>query len=114
MLKVWCCLVLFVLLVQHSSSLSFQPKSGTLLFSTNLLLHNFNLFLIKFNAGLGSESWAEAIQQAQQFVANLTIEEKVSLATGVGWQKGPCVGNTPPISRVNFPGLCLEDSPTGM
>ncbi len=47
-------------------------------------------------------------------VASLTIQEKVALATGVGWENGVCVGNTPAISNVSFPGLCLEDSPTGM
>jgi beta-glucosidase len=54
------------------------------------------------------------MQQATQLIANLTIEEKVSLATGVGWAKGVCVGNTPAIPSINFPGLCLQDSPTGM
>lgn len=44
----------------------------------------------------------------------MTLAEKVSLATGVGWENGACVGNIAPISRVNFPGLCLEDSPTGV
>jgi len=58
--------------------------------------------------------WNSAIQKAIAFISNLTNTEKVSLATGVGWQKGPCVGNTPAISRMNFTGLCLQDSPLGV
>ena len=27
---------------------------------------------------------------------------------------GPCVGNLPAIPSINFPGLCLQDSPTGV
>ncbi|THH07422.1 hypothetical protein EW145_g3390 [Phellinidium pouzarii] len=33
---------------------------------------------------------------------------------GIGWMKGACVGNTPSISSINFPGLCIEDSPLGV
>lgn len=58
--------------------------------------------------------WTVAIQKAKSFVGNLTLEEKVNLATGIGWNNGPCVGNTPALSRVKFPGFCLEDSPTGV
>ncbi|KAJ6584239.1 glycosyl hydrolase family 3 C-terminal domain-containing protein [Mycena sp. CBHHK59/15] len=32
----------------------------------------------------------------------------------VGWENGHCVGNTPEISSISFPGLCLEDSPVGV
>jgi len=60
------------------------------------------------------DDWATAKQKAVTFVNKLSIEEKVALATGVGWQKGKCVGNTPAIDRVGYPGLCLEDSPTGV
>ncbi|KAI0067906.1 beta-glucosidase [Artomyces pyxidatus] len=52
--------------------------------------------------------------QATAAVAKLSLTDKVNLATGIGWQKGNCVGNTPPISSINFPGLCLEDSPLGV
>lgn len=30
------------------------------------------------------------------------------MVTGVD---GPCVGNIPPIDRLDFPGLCLQDGP---
>jgi beta-glucosidase len=80
--------------IQTVFSLSFVPRSGL--------------------KGLGGESWEEAIQQATQLIGNLSIEEKVSLATGVGWANGVCVGNTPAIPSISFPGLCLQDSPTGV
>ncbi|CAE6431419.1 unnamed protein product [Rhizoctonia solani] len=59
-------------------------------------------------------AWATAITKAKAAVAKLTLAEKVSLGTGVQWQKGHCVGNTPAISSINFPGLCLQDSPLGI
>lgn len=30
------------------------------------------------------------------------------------WEEGPCVGNTGSIPRLNFPALCLQDSPLGV
>ncbi|RPD81819.1 beta-glucosidase [Lentinus tigrinus ALCF2SS1-7] len=58
--------------------------------------------------------WAAAYTKAQTTVAKLSLSDKVNLATGVQWEKGPCVGNTPAISSINFPGLCLQDSPVGV
>jgi len=34
------------------------------------------------------DDWATAIKKAQTLVKTLTIEEQVSLATGIGWEKG--------------------------
>ncbi|KAJ1310905.1 hypothetical protein OPQ81_009420 [Rhizoctonia solani] len=61
-----------------------------------------------------TEAWSIAITKAKAAVAKLTLTEKVSLGTGVQWQKGHCVGNTPAIPSINFPGLCLQDSPLGV
>ncbi|KAL0257533.1 hypothetical protein SLS55_008347 [Diplodia seriata] len=52
--------------------------------------------------------WAGALEKAEAFLSNLTLEEKVSLLTGA---PGPCVGNIAPIPRVGFKGLCLQDGP---
>ncbi|KAJ7034682.1 glycoside hydrolase family 3 protein [Mycena alexandri] len=62
------------------------------------------------------QAWAGAYQEAKNKVAGFTIDEKVSVGTGVGWMGGRCVGNTPPIGEngTKFPGLCLEDSPLGI
>jgi hypothetical protein len=45
-------------------------------------------------------------------IATFTLEQKANISTGVGWEDGLCVGNTPPVG--DFPGLCLEDSPLGV
>ncbi|KAK9326806.1 glycosyl hydrolase family 3 N terminal domain-containing protein [Lipomyces starkeyi] len=60
-------------------------------------------------AGIG---WETAFAQADAFVANLTLEEKVTLLTGVA--QGPCIGNIAPIPRVDFYGLCLQDGPASI
>ncbi|KAK9350900.1 glycosyl hydrolase family 3 N terminal domain-containing protein [Lipomyces doorenjongii] len=57
-------------------------------------------------AGIG---WEIAFAKADAFVANLTLEEKVILLSGVA--QGPCIGNIAPIPRVGFQGLCLQDGP---
>nr|AAC26489.1 cellulose-binding beta-glucosidase [Phanerodontia chrysosporium] len=62
-----------------------------------------------------SPEWAAAYVKAQAAVAKLSVTDMVNLATGVQWQKGPCVGNTPAISSIpGFTGLCLQDSPVGV
>ncbi|KAI0034487.1 beta-glucosidase [Vararia minispora EC-137] len=57
-------------------------------------------------------AWTVAYQKARAKVAQFSLDEKVSVTTGVGWAIGLCVGNTPPVQ--DFPGLCLEDSPLGV
>ncbi|KAJ5469507.1 beta-glucosidase A [Penicillium diatomitis] len=61
-----------------------------------------------------AEGWEDAYQKARDFVSQLTLLEKVNLTTGVGWQNGPCVGNTGSVPRLGFKGLCLQDSPQGV
>ena len=36
------------------------------------------------------------------------------MVTGVGWGKGPCVGNTAAPSGISYPSLCVQDSPLGV
>ncbi|TLD36524.1 glycoside hydrolase family protein [Venturia nashicola] len=60
------------------------------------------------------EGWATAYQKAQAFVKQLTLLEKVNLTTGVGWEGGACVGNVGEIPRLDFPSLCMQDSPLGV
>jgi beta-glucosidase-like glycosyl hydrolase len=57
-------------------------------------------------------AWAKAYKKGQDFIANLTLEEKVNITTGVGWTGGRCVGNIPAVQ--DWPGLCLEDAPLGV
>ncbi|KAJ3412705.1 hypothetical protein HDV05_000333 [Chytridiales sp. JEL 0842] len=58
--------------------------------------------------------WYESTEKAKRDVARLSLEEKVDMVTGTGWQKGPCVGNIKAIPKINFPGLCLQDGPAGI
>ncbi|KAF8575983.1 glycoside hydrolase family 3 protein [Ramaria rubella] len=61
----------------------------------------------------GDGGWASAVQKARAFVAQLTLEEKVNLTTGIG-TNGRCVGNTGEVTRLGFKGFCLQDSPLGV
>ncbi|KAF2433190.1 putative beta-glucosidase 1 precursor [Tothia fuscella] len=58
--------------------------------------------------------WQDAIAEAQAFVKQLTLLEKVNLTTGVGWEGEACVGNVGAIPRLGFPSLCMQDSPLGI
>lgn len=60
------------------------------------------------------DDWATAYSKARTFVSGLSLEEKVNLTTGTGWQTERCVGQTGSIPRLGFRGMCLQDSPTGV
>ncbi|KAK4156122.1 beta-glucosidase cel3A [Chaetomidium leptoderma] len=62
----------------------------------------------------GSAAWAAAHASAAAAVAKMSQQDKVNMVTGVGWDKGPCVGNTPAIGSINYPQLCLQDGPLGI
>lgn len=78
-----------------SPSLLFYPIDNIVLIVT---LHSANI----------SPEWKAAYVKAEAAVAKLNLTDKVSLATGIGWEVGNCVGNTLPIESIGFPGLCLE------
>jgi beta-glucosidase len=67
-----------------------------------------------FPGGEGLGDWADAYTKARSFVSQLTLEEKVNLTTGTGWQTDKCVGQTGAIPRLGFRAMCLQDSPTGV
>ncbi|KAF4630304.1 hypothetical protein G7Y89_g7831 [Cudoniella acicularis] len=58
-----------------------------------------------------STSWASAISQANNFVNQLNLTEKVGIVTG---GSGFCIGNIAAIPRVGFTGICLSDGPTAV
>lgn len=58
--------------------------------------------------------WATAYDKANAALAKLSSQDKINIVTGVGWNKGPCVGNTPAINSIGYPQLCLQDSPLGV
>lgn len=57
-------------------------------------------------------SWEESYSKAKELVDRMSLEQKVNITTGIGWEGGPCVGNSG--STPEFPELCLQDSPLGM
>ncbi|RYP74100.1 hypothetical protein DL770_007660 [Monosporascus sp. CRB-9-2] len=68
----------------------------------------------------GAGPWADAFSRAVAFVEQLTIEEKVGLASGIRSSTGSsgtlngCSGNIAAIPRLNFSGLCLSDAGQGV
>ncbi|KAL7940971.1 family 3 glycoside hydrolase [Trichoderma barbatum] len=58
--------------------------------------------------------WGIAYDKAKTALAKLTLQEKVGIVSGVGWNGGPCVGNTSPASKIGYPSLCLQDGPLGV
>ncbi|KAF2836614.1 glycoside hydrolase family 3 protein [Patellaria atrata CBS 101060] len=62
----------------------------------------------------GSGDWGDAYQRAQEFVAQLTLMEKVNLTTGIGWQAGKCFGHVGGVPRLGMDGLCLQVSTHGV
>ncbi|KAI8141064.1 glycoside hydrolase superfamily [Fennellomyces sp. T-0311] len=59
-------------------------------------------------------TWEQAHKKAKNIVSQMSLEQKVGLATGVGWEKTLCVGNTHASENPDFPSLCLQDGPLGI
>ncbi|KAI7895368.1 glycoside hydrolase superfamily [Mucor mucedo] len=74
------------------------------------LLVLFNTVQAKINV----LSWDDAYTKAKIIVDKMSLEQKVNITTGVGWDGGLCVGNTYAISNPDFPSLCLQDAPMGI
>lgn len=72
------------------------------------------LALLTGQANAQTLDWTEAYSKANASLAKLTLEEKITIITGIGWGQGPCVGNTAPVATINYPQLCLQDSPVGV
>jgi len=64
-------------------------------------------------AAAGDGDWASAYSKATAALAKLSTANKITMVTGVGWEKGPCVGNIAAIAAIGFPELCLQDGPLG-
>ena len=69
----------------------------------------FLVITAPFNSAAAQITWKQAYQKAYTALSTLSLEEKVALGTGTG--SGLCIGNTAPITKINWPGLCLQDSP---
>ncbi|KAH1487041.1 hypothetical protein LV164_003311 [Aspergillus fumigatus] len=64
--------------------------------------------------GSGGSNWDQAYSRAKHALQKLNQTEKVGLVTGVKWMGGPCVGNTYKPESIDYPSLCLQDSPLGI
>ncbi|KOS13956.1 beta-glucosidase [Malassezia pachydermatis] len=58
--------------------------------------------------------WDEPVRRARETVSKMNVSDLVTLVTGSGYGNGLCVGNIAPIPSIEFPGLCLQDSPLGL
>ncbi|KAH9889678.1 glycoside hydrolase family 3 protein [Xylariomycetidae sp. FL2044] len=65
-------------------------------------------------ASAATITWEEAYTKASTAAEKLSQSDKINMVTGVGWNKGPCVGNTAAISSISYPQLCLQDGPLGI
>lgn len=66
------------------------------------------------DAPAGAAAWEAAHSSAAAAVARMSQQDKINVVTGIGWDRGPCVGNTNPVSSINYPQLCLQDGPLGI
>ncbi|KAL7414251.1 glycosyl hydrolase family 3 N terminal domain-containing protein [Mrakia frigida] len=62
----------------------------------------------------GEGAWKAATAKARARISTWTLEQKVNITTGVGWQNGSCIGNIASQPELGFDGLCLQDSPLGV
>nr|AMQ75897.1 Bgl3C [Humicola insolens] len=62
----------------------------------------------------GTAAWDTAYASARAAVARLSQQDKINIVTGIGWERGPCVGNTAPVNSIGYPQLCLQDGPLGI
>ncbi|CAO3696576.1 unnamed protein product [Umbelopsis ramanniana] len=69
----------------------------------------FLVITAPFISAAAQITWKQAYQKAYTALSTLSLEEKVALGTGTG--NGLCIGNTAPVTKINWPGLCLQDSP---
>ncbi|KAI0114368.1 glycoside hydrolase family 3 protein [Nemania sp. FL0031] len=59
-------------------------------------------------------AWEAAYTKANAALAKLSSNDKINIVTGVGWNKGPCVGNTAAVGSIGYPQLCIQDGPLGV
>ncbi|KAJ5654555.1 hypothetical protein N7490_001558 [Penicillium lividum] len=64
--------------------------------------------------GAGSGDWAAAYKKATDLVAQMTLEEKNNLTFGIETTSTSCSGVIGAITRLGFPGLCLQDAGNGV
>lgn len=58
-------------------------------------------------------SWEDSFNLANTAVAQMTLEEKIGVVSGVGDFSSRCVGNNGAVSRLGIPSICMNDGPAG-
>lgn len=71
-------------------------------------------YLTHTAAGQGTGDWADAYAKAKALVAQMTNDEKQTITIGYTSLTNGCSGNSGNVSRLNFPGLCLNDAGNGL
>ena len=59
-------------------------------------------------------SWEKAYEKAEEHLKDYTIEEKSKLCYNSPMSMAPCGGCIAPNTDRGFPGMCLNDGPTGV
>ncbi|KAK3323239.1 glycosyl hydrolase family 3 N terminal domain-containing protein [Cercophora scortea] len=59
-------------------------------------------------------AWAAAHSSASAALAKMSQNDKIAVVTGIGWNKGACVGNTAAVGSINYPSMCIQDGPLGV
>ncbi|PSS05280.1 glycoside hydrolase family 3 protein [Coniella lustricola] len=80
--------------------------------TTNIALATIGTLTAKVQAQ--TTDWTTAYSKATASLAQLSLQDKINIVTGVGWNDGPCVGNTAAVPSIDYPELCLQDSPLGV
>ena len=62
---------------------------------------------------IGTLDWTMALQKADDFVANLTLDEKLMLVQGNS-SAGSCISNINSVPCLGFRGVCIVDGPAGI
>lgn len=89
--------------------------STQLVSTTNSIYPRHNKHADIFSAqGAGQGDWADAYARARQLVAQMTNEEKQNVTIGYASMTNGCSGNSGNVSRLGFPGLCLNDAGNGL
>ncbi|PSR92353.1 family 3 glycoside hydrolase [Coniella lustricola] len=64
--------------------------------------------------GKGTGIWAPAYHAARDFVAQMTLEEKINITGGFKNPENACHGSTGSVPRLSWPALCLQDAGNGV
>ncbi|KAF5240364.1 hypothetical protein FANTH_9624 [Fusarium anthophilum] len=64
--------------------------------------------------GKGLGNWSRAYEQASAIVSQMTLDEKVSVTSGQTTTPNGCNGMIPGVPRLGFPGICVNDGPSGL